>query len=140
MQEASVEEIAALEMAVEQANINVSQTDIDLNTEISLEELDAKRKMLKEYEQAYQEMNAYIQGSKVDSTYIEELIKIPDVYSIELTFTSLIPDNFNNYLYGFRAGNLDPIQNYFNGNVDEIGAFEKLVQQLQDAMKPETNN
>ena len=75
-----------------------------------------------------------VEASKVDSTYVKDLIKIPDVYSITLTFHSLIPDNFNNYLYGFRAGNLDPIKDYFNGDVDEIGAFEKLVDQLQKAM------
>ena len=62
---------------------------------------------------------------------IKDLIKIPDVYSLTLTFTSLLPDNFNNYLYGFRGENLDPIENYVKGNLNETGVFEQLVQQLQ---------
>lgn len=71
----------------------------------------------------------------VTSEDIKKLIKIPDVYSLTLTFNSLLPDNFNNYLYGFRAGNLDPIENYARGTVSEIGVFEKLVQQLEKAME-----
>lgn len=63
-----------------------------------------------------------------------DLIKIPDVYSLTLTFSSLIPDNFNNYLYGWRAANLDPIKNYFEGNVNEIGAMEDLVNNLVKAV------
>lgn len=76
-------------------------------------------------------------ASTVSIGDIKKLIKIPDVYSLTLTFNSLLPDNFNNYLYGFRAGNLDPIENYARGTVDETGAFEKLVQQLENAMKQE---
>ena len=66
----------------------------------------------------------------VSSSIWKDLIKIPDVYSITLTFTSLIPDNFNNYLFGWRASNLEPIENYFKGTVNETGAMEKLVQNL----------
>jgi hypothetical protein len=29
------------------------------------------------------------------------LIKIPDVYTVEMTFTSLIPSNFNTFLYNY---------------------------------------
>lgn len=66
----------------------------------------------------------------VKSETWRDLIKIPDVYSLTLTFSSLIPDNFNNYLYGWRAGNLDPIDNYFRGTVEEKGVMEKLVDNL----------
>ena len=69
-----------------------------------------------------------------NSSIWKDLIKIPDVYSLELTFSSLIPDNFNNYLYGWRADNLDPIEDYFKKNVDELGAMEKLVQNLIKAV------
>lgn len=75
------------------------------------------------------------QGMTVDAGDIKKLIKIPDVYSLTLTFNSLLPDNFNNYLYGFRAGNLDPIEDYAKGNVEERGVFELLVQQLENALK-----
>lgn len=69
----------------------------------------------------------------VSSETWKNLIKIPDVYSLTLTFSSLIPDNFNNYLYGWRAGNLDPIDNYFLGKVVETGVMEKLVDNLVEA-------
>ena len=120
----------------ETALANAEAANIDGNTERTQEEMEAAKEKIKKIanDQAEEEMNKYVASSKVDSTYIKDLIKIPDVYSITLTFYSLIPDNFNNYLYGFRAGNLDPIKDYFNGDVDEIGAFEKLVDQLQKAM------
>lgn len=85
--------------------------------------------------EASAELNAYAALATVTPEDIKKLIKIPDVYSLTLTFNSLLPDNFNNYLYGFRAGNLDPIENYARGTVSEIGVFEKLVQQLEDALK-----
>lgn len=68
---------------------------------------------------------------------IKDRIKIPDVYSLTLTFQSLIPDNFNNYLYGFRNSNLDPIGRYANegsNNKPDLGVFEKLVQQLEGVL------
>lgn len=80
------------------------------------------------------EIDAYKKSATVKRDDIKKLIKIPDVYSLTLTFNSLLPDNFNNYLYGFRAGNLDPIENYARGTVDEVGVFEKLVQQLEAAV------
>ena len=69
-----------------------------------------------------------------NSSIWKDLIKIPDVYSLELTFSSLIPDNFNNYLYGWRAANLDPIEDYFKDKVNELGAMEDLVQNLIKAV------
>ena len=65
---------------------------------------------------------------------IRDLIKIPDVYHLELTFNSLIPDNFNTYLYGFREANLDMFKNYAVNGVDETGVFEKLAQKLAEAV------
>lgn len=41
-----------------------------------------------------------------------QLIKIPDVYHVEMTFTSLLPANFNNYLFTIIAN--DDIKNKFN--------------------------
>ena len=73
-------------------------------------------------------------GVDYSSPVWKDLIKIPDVYSLELTFSSLIPDNFNNYLYGWRAANLDPIENYFKGDVLELGIMEEFVQKLIGAV------
>lgn len=44
----------------------------------------------------------------------ENLIKIPDIYHVELTFDSLLPDNFNNYLYRY-SHNLNIINTYSDG-------------------------
>jgi len=44
----------------------------------------------------------------------ENLIKIPDVYHVELTFESLLPDNFNNYLFKY-SHNSNIINKYSSG-------------------------
>lgn len=84
--------------------------------------------------EASAELNEYAKLATVTPEDLRDLIKIPDVYSLTLTFNSLLPDNFNNYLFGFRAGNLDPIRNYAAGTVDERGVFEQLADQLVEAM------
>jgi len=38
-----------------------------------------------------------------DST-MKDIIRVPDVYKVELKFTSLLPNNFNNFLFMY-AGN-----------------------------------
>ena len=110
--------------------INDSLTEATTNMNNQRSALEATYKAT-----AAAEITAYKEAATVTPEDIKKLIKIPDVYSLTLTFNSLLPDNFNNYLYGFRAGNLDPIENYARGTVDETGAFEKLVQQLENAMK-----
>ena len=62
---------------------------------------------------------------------LKPLIKIPDVYSIKMVFSPLLPDNFNNYLFGYRADALDPIEDYGYGYVNEKGIFEDLVDNLE---------
>lgn len=44
------------------------------------------------------------------------LIKIPDVYHVKMTFTSLLPDTFNNYLFMYSQ-NANIITDYANTNV-----------------------
>lgn len=34
-----------------------------------------------------------------------KLIKIPDIYNVKMTFESLIPDNFNNFIYRYSENN-----------------------------------
>ena len=63
------------------------------------------------------------------SSIWKDLIKIPDVYSITLSFTSLIPDNFNSYMYGWRGANLDPIENFLK-DPKKLGVMEDLVNNL----------
>lgn len=57
-----------------------------------------------------------------------QLIKIPDVYKLELTFDSLLPQNINNYLYQFSKNELKMYENvtqdgYIKNAENEISAF-----------------
>lgn len=74
-----------------------------------------------------------IEVKEVNSDYLKSLIKIPDVYSLTLTFNSLIPDNFNNYIFGFRAGNLDPLTNW-NENSVRTGIYEEFANKLTEVL------
>ena len=74
-----------------------------------------------------------------DSIVRNNLIKIPDAYKVTLRFQSLLPANFNNYLYSY-ASNLDiKMEAYHNKNVfsknwtDEKA--EQLFDQVSDRMK-----
>jgi len=66
-----------------------------------------------------------------------EYFKIPDAYKVKLQFTSLLPDNFNNFLYGFRNDNLDPVQHYALGGKGPVdhSVFETMFEQLKNFMK-----
>lgn len=66
-----------------------------------------------------------------------EYFKIPDAYKVKLQFTSLLPDNFNNFLYGFRNDNLDPVQHYALGAKGAVDSsvFETMFEQLKNYMK-----
>lgn len=131
-------------MDAAEANLQTAESDLTSAEQVMKGKQDAMDDARKPLEtalnvrnnaEASAELNAYAALATVTPEDIKKLIKIPDVYSLTLTFNSLLPDNFNNYLYGFRAGNLDPIENYAKGTVDEIGVFEKLVQQLEAALK-----
>lgn len=51
--------------------------------------------------------NTCIEKKKSDVDYFIKngLIKIPDVYELNMTFKSLLPNNFNQYLFRFAANN-----------------------------------
>ena len=59
-----------------------------------------------------------------------EFVAIPDIYDVELSFTSMLPNNFNNFLYVY-AGNPDIMRSDkgYQGNVvvDFIKALKKLI-------------
>ena len=69
-----------------------------------------------------------------------KLIKIPDIYKVKLTFSSLLPANFNNYLYTLVA-NDNQIDTYINKKtrddsqlVDALtNAFTGLLTGAKDA-------
>lgn len=40
---------------------------------------------------------------KAENIIDNDLIRIPDIYDVHLTFTSLLPNNFNNFLFANYA-------------------------------------
>ena len=40
---------------------------------------------------------------KAENIIDNDLIRIPDIYDVHLTFTSLLPNNFNNFLFAHYA-------------------------------------
>ena len=68
-----------------------------------------------------------------------KLIKIPDIYKVKMTFSSLLPANFNNYLYTLVA-NDNHIDEYYWKTRDEsqlagalTNAFTGLLKGAKDA-------
>ena len=53
------------------------------------------------------------------------LIRIPDVYEVELTFKSMFPLNFNNYLYHYARNNVMDVQ--YAGGGSWFGGFMSPV-------------
>ena len=61
-------------------------------------------------------------------------IKIPDVYDLDLEFNSLLPDNFNNYIYGYFSNN-----NNIESLSGQSGVLNKLGNSIQTAIASMTN-
>jgi len=54
------------------------------------------------------------------------LIRIPDIYRLKLNFTTLIPMNFNNYLYGYSQ-NLDMVEYMNNHGIHQDSVRENFI-------------
>jgi hypothetical protein len=54
------------------------------------------------------------------------LIKVPDVYEVEMKFTSLLPQNFNNYLFTYSQNNTMETE-YASGSIYQEGAFATVI-------------
>ena len=67
--------------------------------ELAKTNLNLCNKFIEEETAKVDEIINNIEVKEVNSDYLKSLIKIPDVYSLTLTFNSLIPDNFNNFLH-----------------------------------------
>jgi len=70
-----------------------------------------------------------------------KLIKIPDIYRVKLVFNSLLPANFNNYLYTLVM-NDNHIDKYYFKTRDEsllpnalVGAFSGLLKGAKKAFE-----
>ena len=59
------------------------------------------------------------------------IIKVPDIYIVELTFDSLLPDNFNNFLFQYvnNKNIVDNTQAREEGSlVNTITEFNKKIE------------
>lgn len=77
-------------------------------------------------------------------------IKIPDVYKLQLTFDSLLPQNLNNYVYQFSQNDLkmyneyktyDYQKGYMEMAKNKISSFvDKIKTEIEEQKKKEQNN
>ena len=83
-------------------------------------------------------LRRYINTSAVDGIQFEKmiidnkLIKIPDVYTVEMTFKSLLPDTFNNFLYNYASNNI--IKDY-NAGYGETYHNSVVVEGISNGIK-----
>ena len=98
----------------------------------------------------FKDLKKYINNDAMDvENFIlllekNKLIKIPDVYKVEMSFKSLLPDNFNNHIYMYSSNNIivDDAKtqrtesSVFNAIANAMGEFGKT---LVDAWKNPKN-
>ena len=75
----------------------------------------------------FDEIKKY-QNPNFDAGYMKwsRLIRIPDIYRLKLNFTTLIPMNFNNYLYGYSQ-NLDMVEYMNNHGIHQDSVRENFI-------------
>lgn len=69
--------------------------------------------------------NTHLKFSGTDIIKTAKLIKIPDIYEVTLSFESLLPGDFNNYLYTYIANN--NIIDDYKGKVWEESLMGSIV-------------
>lgn len=93
-------------------------------------------KKLEIYKNTYYQ---YEQKEFIDNQWI----KIPDVYKLQLTFESLLPQNLNNYVYQFSKNEIKMYENgrqegYMSQVEGKLDSFaEKLEQYIKDQKQPD---
>ena len=68
-------------------------------------------------------------GELCSSIIDHNLIKIPDVYTIEMTFKSLIPENFNNFLYSYSKNS--QMETYINEPAHESSVVGNILKSIK---------
>ena len=66
-----------------------------------------------------------INNNNVDTFLKHNLIKIPDIYHVEMKFESLLPANFNNLLYTYTCN--DKITQITNDNIYQNGLYDSTI-------------
>ena len=67
-----------------------------------------------------------------------DTVRIPDIYDVHLTFTSLLPNNFNNYLFSYYAN--DKIHTLEGDKLHQESYFNKVANSLGEDIKIIWNN
>lgn len=83
-------------------------------------------------------LKPYINSNMDTSTFLanikqNHLIKIPDIYEVSMNFESMMPDNFNNYLFQYSENN-NIITDYY-GHVYDPSALSKELGMLPNAIE-----
>lgn len=76
-------------------------------------------------------MNPQVDAALVDALVSQRIAKIPDVYSVEMTFKSLLPANFNTYIFTF-SGNNDQMVDYTSKAYDDNIIIDGLNTGIKD--------
>lgn len=81
-------------------------------------------------------INPIVFGDTTTVETLEELIKIPDIYTVQMTFKSLLPDTFNNFIFQYVKNNniktdyFGPGKSRYKGAISNV--FEKMANSLQN--------
>lgn len=59
-----------------------------------------------------------------------KLIKIPDVYHVDMEFKSLLPDTFNNYLYNYSSSNI--VKDDVSARMQTSSALKSITNGIAD--------
>ena len=66
------------------------------------------------------------------------LVKIPDVYTVEMTFTSLIPENFNNFLFNYSRNS--GMELYVNKDAHHPSVIGEILGSIKTDLSEEVKN
>ena len=73
--------------------------------------------------------------SLLNDIVTHNLIKIPDVYTVEMTFTSLIPANFNNFMFNYSKNS--SIENYTNQEAHQPSVIGEILGAIKTDLSDE---
>lgn len=90
--------------------------------------LDFNRNPLSKYINQRLDKKSFIEKLRID-----KLIKIPDIYKVKMTFESVLPSNFNMYLYTLVA-NDNHIDTYQNNNAYDESLLGTLTHAFTDGI------
>ena len=73
--------------------------------------------------------------SLLNDIMTHNLVKTPDVYTVEMTFTSLIPANFNNFMFNYSKNS--SIENYTNQEAHQPSVIGEILGSIKTDLSDE---